>query len=354
MKLGRIHIVIIVILILVATFFVGYYGVGKQQKNMMNPYYLGKIIPEDIIYNISLNKLFMQNVSVYENGAYVSAYGPTYIAMNRNKTELYVLGSKNILVINASNYEVVGDIKGVDFPTWIQFSPIGNLAYVTDIATYTLIVINTTTNKVVMYISLDSMPVRDTITPDGRYVYVPEMYSNEVVVVNSTNNSISDIISSLGPTSVAIDGYNNYAYITEMNGIQIVNTESMSNIKNISMPQYTEFIYVSPDNKSLYVTSAVANTISVINASLNKIVAVIPMDTYPVDVAFTPDSKFAYVSRYESNTISIINMTTMKVEATMNTTAFPNFVTFSENGNRAYLLNEREEKITVIKTGVYN
>src|SRR5262245_48025187 len=100
-------------------------------------------------------------------------------------------------------------------------------------------------------------------------------------------------------------------------------------------------IFLTPDNRRLYVPNSGSNTVSVIRTFDNVVIKTIPVGRTPINLwaGITPDGRFVYVNNFTSNTVSVIRTLDNKVIKTIRVGKNPMHVKISPDGKRVYVIN---------------
>ena len=183
------------------------------------------------------------------------------------------------------------------------------------------------------------------ITPDGKYVIGGSIPSKKFYVFDLDKEELAwDLQMDLGVRPMAIeanpDGSTKRVFIqmSELNGFSVVDFAQRKEVTKVPLPEPPEQydhggyrtnepshgISVSPDNKTLWVTSIPNNAVYAYSLDNLKNVGRVELPGYKVagkngslsDVAnwttFTPDGKFLYISNAGSRSISVVDAPNMK------------------------------------------
>jgi YVTN family beta-propeller protein len=278
------------------------------------------------------------------------------------------------------------DIEGAH---GVAFSPDGGRVYVSNEATSTLDVFDQKSGKLIKKVALSGHPNNIAVVKDGRIVvaiardpgaleiidgntleskvriqtrgrlhntYVTP--DQKFAIMGSTRTHIFTVIDlqkeevawdlDLGkgvrPMTIETnpDGSTKrvFAQLSELNGFTIVDFASRKQVATIEVPTLPDSpevishrldspshgIGVSPDNKTLWVTSIIANAVFAYDLADMKVKGHVmlpeikvagrkPMSSVPNWVTFTPDGKQLYVSNAATNSVSAIDTRAMKLLA---------------------------------------
>lgn len=176
----------------------------------------------------------------------------------------------HFLKIDLNTNIVVGRITGLEVPGMISISPDGKTAYVSKSATasgsYSVIYVIDTEimTKQTTDINLPEagLPHAIWLTNDGTKLYIANMRGDRIYIANTSTKEIDDIIF----LSSAIDP--------------------------IHEPMH---MYLSPDDKYLYVNNRKSSLFLVIDTETKEVLAEIPIRNHPMQAAVSPDGNKIYV-----------------------------------------------------------
>ncbi len=288
-------------------------------------------------------------------------------------------------VVDPSTNKVVSTVEGIEGAHGVAFSPDGARVYASNEADHTLDVFDQKTGKLTKKVKLSGRPNNIAVAKDGRIVVAiaqdpgaldiidPVKLERKVsvltkgrlhntyvtpdskyAIMGSTRTSMFTVVDlakeevawelNLGkgvrPMTIEAnpDGSTKRIFIqvSELNGFMVVDFASRKVVGTVELPKDggVEVIHhrmdspshglgVSPDNKTLWVTSILANSVVAYSLSDLKPIGRVklpeirvpgrdPMAAVPNWVTFTPDSKQIYISNAAHNSVSAIDMQAMK------------------------------------------
>jgi len=294
-------------------------------------------------------------------------------------------GGDNISVVDPSTNKVVSTIEDIEGAHGVNFSPDGTRVYASNEADATLDVFDRQTGKLTKKVKLSGRPNNIAVAKDGRIVVAiaqdpgaldiidPVKLERKVsvlvkgrlhntyvtpdskyAIMGSTRTSMFTVVDlakeevawelNLGkgvrPMTIEAnpDGSAKrvFVQISELNGFMIVDFATRKMVGTVELPKDggvdviahrmespSHGIGVSPDNKTLWVTSILANAaiayslpdlkpIGRVQLPQLKVAGRDPMASVPNWVTFTPDSKQLYVSNSALNAVTAIDTQAMK------------------------------------------
>lgn len=298
----------------------------------------------------------------------------------------------SIHVVDPATNKVVQVIKGIEAPHGINFSPDGARVYVSNESDSTLDVVDQKSGKLIKKVKLSGHPnniavtkdggrvvvgiaqapgaldIIDTktltvtksvpvqgrlhnvyVTPDSNYVITGSVAAKILTVIDlKTEAPVWSLQFEAGVRPMAIeagpDGATSriFVQLSNLHGFAVVDFAKRWEVARIKLPDEprgygiqegredtpSHGIGISPDGKTLWVTSVLANAVFAYSlpdlkllghASLPdlKLAGYKPIGALPDWIAFTPDSKRLYVSNSGTRSVSAIDAATRKVIATI-------------------------------------
>ena len=294
-------------------------------------------------------------------------------------------GGDAVNVIDPATNKTVSKLEGIEGAHGVAFSPDGSRVYVSNEADHTLDVFDQKTGKLTKKVVLSGRPNNIAVAKDGRIVVAiaqdpgaldiidPVKLERKVsvltkgrlhntyvtpdskyAIMGSTRTSMFTVVDlakeevawelnlGKGVRPMAIEANSDgstkriFIQLSELNGFAIVDFAARKLVDKIELPKNggVEVIYhrmespshgmgVSPDNKTLWVTSILANSVVAYSLPDLKEIGQVrlpelrvpgrePMAAVPNWVTFTPDSKQIYISNAALNAVSAIDTVAMK------------------------------------------
>lgn len=271
-------------------------------------------------------------------------------------------------IIDPATNKVVLQVKNIEVPHGVTFSPDGSRAYVSCEAESTLWATDTKTGKLLGKAALSGHPNNISISKDGRWVFVSIVAAPGAVDVVDTNSmkvaksiamkggvhntyvtpdgkfvvagsivgKILTVIDSqtlqpvwelpfdLGVRPMAFeraaDGSTNriFVQLSAYHGFAVVDFRTHKEVARIKLPDQpsggtaeggapSHGIGVSPDNKTLWVNSSYANAVYVYSLPDLKVLGYVRTGEVPDWLTFTPDGATVYVANSGANSVSAID-----------------------------------------------
>jgi len=296
----------------------------------------------------------------------------------------------NIHVIDPATNTVVQELKGIEAAHGIAFAPDGSRVYVSNEANSTLDVFDRESGQLVKKVPLSNHPnniavtkngdrilvgiaraagavdVIDAktltrtksilvkgrlhniyVTPDGKYLITGSIPGKLITVIDLDREvPVWELALDKGVRPMTIeanpDGSTKriFVQVSDTNGFAVIDFAARKEVARIVLPATkTEFetdagratapshgIGVSPDNKTLWVTSIPNNAVFVYSLADLKLIGEValpslklaghgPIASVPNWVTFTPDGKTVYVSNAAIRSVTAIDTASMTIKA---------------------------------------
>jgi YVTN family beta-propeller protein len=178
-------------------------------------------------------------------------------------------------------------------------------------------------------------------------------YDNETVsVINAQTHAPvgGQIPVGAAPSAIAI-APNGQAFVAEYgnDSVAVIDTKTLKVVTTIPVAESPEYVAVSPDGKTVYVTSSSEPEVTVINAETDTASGSITLGDEPYGIAVSPDGTYAYAT--VNDTLEQIDTATRKVVGEpIEVGEGPTTVAFAPNGATAYVANEDSEDVSIVDT----
>lgn len=192
------------------------------------------------------------------------------------------------------------------------------------------------------------------IAPDGRFGLVANRDPQVLTVLDLTSNSpVATIpMPAAPPRFVAFDADGGLAYVSSytngdaVNVVNVVDTRARRVVATIPVDKRPYGLAVSPDQRSVWVTSHETGSIDVIDTATNTVVRRLPVARNPHWIAFAGNR--AFVANHESNLASVLDVSTYAVLTTIPVGISPHSTAVSPDGDRVSVVNYDGNTVSVI------
>jgi YVTN family beta-propeller protein len=298
-------------------------------------------------------------------------------------------GGDDVNVIDPATNKTVGHLKGVEAAHGVTGSPDGSRIYVSNESESTIDVFDAKTYALIKKVKLSGHPnnlavakdgrivvaiARDPgaleiidgktltstkriltngrlhntyVTPDSKYAYMGSTRTNILTVVDLAKEEIAwelNLGKGVRPMTAEAnpDGSTKriFVQVSELDGVRVVDFAQKKEVGVIEVPKLpnrpafiehrldspSHGVGVSPDNKTLWITSIPQNAVFAYDLADLKLKGHVELPTINVAgkkpigtvanwVTFTPDGKQIYVSNAANNSVTAIDTAAMKINA---------------------------------------
>jgi YVTN family beta-propeller protein len=294
------------------------------------------------------------------------------LPVTANAVRIYQTNSAGdaVDIIDSTTNTVVLQVKNIEVPHGVVFSPDGTRAYISCEAENTLWATDTRTGKLLgkaalsghpnniaisrdgrrVFVSIVAAPgaveVVDTaslksiktiavkggvhntyVTPDGKFIVAGSIVGKILTVIDAqTLQPVWELPFDLGVRPMAfekgIDGSTSriFVQLSAYHGFAVVDFKARKEVARIRLPDEpmggtaeggapSHGIGVSPDGRTLWVNSSLANAVFVYSLPDLKVLGYVRTGEVPDWISFTPDGTRLYVANSGANSVSVIDTT---------------------------------------------
>ncbi|MBG9770629.1 YncE family protein [Bacillus vallismortis] len=131
--------------------------------------------------------------------------------------------------------------------------------------------------------------------------------------------------------------------------VTIIDTNTHTVVKNISVPYTPYELGVTPDKRYTYVLHHNYDLVTVIDNTTLRTSAFIPVEGRPFQIAFDPAGAFAYVLTNSSDAVYVINTETKSIDRVIgNVAVLPASISVDTTGEFAYVVDNASGSINKI------
>jgi YVTN family beta-propeller protein len=256
-------------------------------------------------------------------------------------------------------------------PSYVEVSPNGKFAYVTDAGAKAVTVLDTATDKTSKTIPIPEGPPQFvSFSNDSKTAYVSVYDTNGsvhlIVFIDTATGEVTGQVPvtnhTPGPSQVSPNG--RYLYVPNHNSmtmsgamkamsgpgqddIDVINTATKKLAGTITVAPNPHWIALGQDGL-LYVTNHTSGEITIVNSNTNKVVKVFPVGETPHAVYASPDGSRLAVTSYGGNEVFIVSTATDKVVATIPVGPEPLDVEYTPDGRYICTTNSADNTVSVI------
>jgi YVTN family beta-propeller protein len=240
-----------------------------------------------------------------------------------------------IAVIDVAKRAVIKTLPGGTDPEALDISPDGRTLFVSNEDAAQLSVIDLSSGTVRGVVGVGHEPEGVTVRPDGKVVFVTSEQDNEVTAVDTTTlGVVGHIATAMRPRSVVFtrDGSTGFVADEFAHKVTIIDAIGFAVQAEVTItlnsPRFTGprpmGLALSPDDKTLYVTTGRGGSLAVIDVAERKQTRSFDgVGNRPWGVTTSADGAFAYTANGTSHDVSIINVATGNVDRRVTTGGLP-------------------------------
>jgi len=183
-------------------------------------------------------------------------------------------------------------------------------------------------------------------------VFVANGSDNTVSVINSSTDTVvgSPVGVGTSPNYLAISPDRSTAYVTDSgaNEVSVINTATDKVINQIPLPG-ARGLAITPDGSTVYVTGGSSDTSLIpITTATDEVGAAIGVGSGAAGVAITPDGSHALVVNQLGGSLSVVNLTTSGVSTITGVGSLAANVAVTANGLEAYVTVAGGQTVTPV------
>lgn len=244
---------------------------------------------------------------------------PRGIGLSPDHKTLYVAlsGDDAIGVVDVASLKILDKLKAGDDPETFAVHPNGNL-YLSNEDDAKASVLNPATNEIIEEIRVGLEPEGVAVSPDGSIVLVTSESTNMVHVIDTAAHKVvANILVAARPRGLAFshDGVRAYVSSEIGNEIAIIDTKTHAITKTVSVdvPRSKPMaIKISPDDKTLYLTTGRAAKVVIMDAMTLEIKSTADVGNRVWGAALSRDGSKLYTANGVSNTVSVVDTAASK------------------------------------------
>lgn len=244
---------------------------------------------------------------------------PRGIGLSPDHKTLYVAlsGDNAIGRVDVATLEILENLSAGDDPETFDVHPNGNL-YLSNEDGAKATVMNPSTGEIIEEIRVGLEPEGVAVSPDGSRVLVTSESTNMVHVIDTAAHKvITNILVAARPRGLAFshDGLRAYVSSEIGNEIAIIDTKTytISNKVVVDIPRSKPMaIQISPDDKTLYLTTGRAAKVVIMDAQTLAIKSTADVGKRVWGAVLSRDGSMLYTANGVSNTVSMVDTAASK------------------------------------------
>ncbi|MBL4638293.1 MAG: PQQ-dependent catabolism-associated beta-propeller protein [Gammaproteobacteria bacterium] len=244
---------------------------------------------------------------------------PRGIGLSPDQKILYVaLSEENAIgMVDVVTLEFLGKLQAGEDPETFDVHPNGNL-YLSNEDDAKATVLDPKTGKIIKEIRVGLEPEGVAVSPKGDIALVTSESTNMVHVIDTASHKVvANILVAARPRGLAFNSDGSLAYVSSEigNELAIIDTTTHTIIKKVvlDIPKSKPMaIKISPDDKTLYLTTGRAAKVAIINAETLELIATVDVGKRVWGAELSRDGATLYTADGVSNTVSVVDTATQK------------------------------------------
>lgn len=240
-----------------------------------------------------------------------------------------------LAVVDVAGRKVTKQIATPGGPFAVDVLADGKTAYVSSSDTNEVLVIDVGAGTVKKKTNVGAEPQGVTVHPAGKVVYVATHGADEVAAIDTKTMSLLGRIDAGSHPQMVLFAPNGQTAVVVDEGLPTVTTLDVKKstfkeqfaipgLPKTTPPLSLQSAVLSPDGKTLYVTTGAGRSVLIVEPAKKTVVGTIEgVGAFPRGIAISRDGKKLYTANGPSNDVAIIDVASKKVESRVPVTGAP-------------------------------
>jgi DNA-binding beta-propeller fold protein YncE len=241
---------------------------------------------------------------------------PHHVALTPDGKFLLVgdTAGNELLFLDPANGDVKKRMTMAD-PYQIGFSPNGRFFTVTGLARNQVDVYDGATLTLLKRFPIASMPSHLAYSPDSSMVYVSLQGSDSLMAIDLTRLAVV-WVKPVGKTPAGVLWHNDHILVADMGADYIAEVDPVdgSVIRKIVTGRGAHQVFLSPDQRIVWVNNRVAGTTVALDAKTLSLIRSYSIPGGPDDIDFAPDGKLWITQRF-AHSVAVLDPVSGAVES---------------------------------------
>ena len=254
-----------------------------------------------------------------------------------------------ISVVDTGTHRELARIPVGDEP--IQLLIAGDQLFVSNLSSNDLRVIDTATFQIKARIETAVQPLDMALAPDGKTLYATNSGTNALTIVDVESGQARTVaLADVGEGLYGVAATGDKIFATDIAGSQVLVLSLQGHITDrISVPPKPRSLALTPDGKTLYVTSMDTGRLTAIDAdgaTVSRSIDLGVSGTFAI--APSPDGRKLYLTAYSEGSLLVVDAASGTLHKKLEIGRNPRAIAFSPDGTQVYITSSFSNEIHIV------
>lgn len=260
-------------------------------------------------------------------------------------------GDDAIGVVDTGTRRELARIPVGDEPIQVLLS--GGKLFVSNLSSNDISIIETATFQVLARIETAVQPLDMALSPDGQTLYATNSGAGTLTIIDIESSQARTIwLAGVGSGPYGIAATDDKIFTTDIANSQVLVVSAQGRIaRRINVPIQPRSLALSPDGKTLYVTSLGTGLLTLIDTDAETV-----SHSFELEVSGTfavvpsPDGRKIYLTAHDDDALVVVDATSGALLKKLDIGRNPRAISFSPDGAQAYVTNAFSNEIHIVDT----
>ena len=244
---------------------------------------------------------------------------PIQVLLDQAGDRLFVsnLSSNEIFVIDTATFQILDRIDTAFQPLDMALSPDGQTLYATNSGAGSLTRIDIASNSARNLTLSIGVPGPYGVAVTDDFVYATDIGSNRLLIIDASGTVVTRLSVPEQPRSLALSPDLEELYLTSLgrNLLTVIDVAGNRIARSIPLPVSGTFaVAPSPDGSKIYLTAHVEGSLLILDTDSGSVLRTLSVGSNPRGLSFSPDGRRLYVTNAFSNEITIVDAVADTIE----------------------------------------
>ena len=225
--------------------------------------------------------------------------------------------------------------------------------FVSNLASNDISIIETATFQVLSRIETAVQPLDMALSPDAKTLYATNSGAGTLTIIDIESSQARTVwLSGVGSGPYGVAASSDKIFTTDIaNSHVLVITPAGQISQRLAVPTQPRSLALSPDGKTLYVTSMGIGLLTVIDVASETISRSIELDVSGTfALAPSPDGRKIYLTAHDEDLLAIVDVASGTLLKKLTIGRNPRAISFSPDGKQAYITSSFSNEIHIVDT----